>query len=231
MFCTKCGTEHHGKFCPECGNPAIPPQQPVKPQQQYVTVNQPVVKTKRNGCLTAFLVVASIIVFISIIIPLMNGFFKAMEADTTTKADLADNGNTTNQLSESEIRQNYINSCELVNYRDLIRNPQNYVGKKLAVTGQISQYMAGGTFYEEGFSLYEDYDFSKQDTYLEKRWYIEYKQPQTNRILEDDVVTFYGEFTEMAELTLVLGRKEMYPELIAKYHVIHFIDEETTGVS
>lgn len=233
MFCTKCGTQMLGGYCLACGTPAILQQQPTRPQQQYATVNQPLTKKKNNGCLTAFVIVASIFVFVFII----GGIFSAIEPTSTTKSSTNDTGSiTTNQLSESDIRQDYIDNCEIVLYKDLNRNPQNYIGKKLAITGKISQYLAGGTFYEEGFALYEDYDLSKQDTYMQNRWYVNYEQPQTNRILENDIVTFYGEFSEMIELESIFGAKGLFPKMIAKYHVIQadeedIINSETTSIS
>lgn len=121
-------------------------------------------------------------------------------------------------------KASYIASCVDVPYNDLARNPDNYKGKKIKVTIEISQVMTGGWFTESGYRGYEDYELNFDDnaTYLKKEWYISYElQDNDTRILEDDVVTFYGEFNGTEEMERALTHTSDYvPNLTAQYYDI-----------
>ena len=119
-----------------------------------------------------------------------------------------------------ETREEYISSCQTVNFSELVRNPSNYTEKRVAVTGEISQFLSGGSFTEEAFVLFEDYEYDKQDTYLTQRWYILYVQPISDRIIVGDIVVFYGEFEKVMKTNTILGATMEAPRLIGKYHVI-----------
>lgn len=111
-----------------------------------------------------------------------------------------------------ETKESYIASCVSVSYSDLCRNPNDYIGKRISVTGEISTYSSGSLITADGFTLFEDYDISG-DSYYSNSWLIDFTQPEENRILEKDVVTFYGEFKGLVDLTF--GMDE--PELTAVY--------------
>lgn len=122
-------------------------------------------------------------------------------------------------------KESFIANCVEVPYKDLARTPDNYKGKKIKVTIQVNQVMTGGFLTESGYRGYEDYDFNWEDensTYLEKEWYISYELPDgESKILENDVVVFYGEFTGAEEMKRALtGTTDYVPNLSAKYHQI-----------
>lgn len=122
-------------------------------------------------------------------------------------------------------KESFIANCVEVPYKDLARTPDNYKGKKIKVTIQVNQVMTGGLLTESGYRGYEDYDFNWEDensTYLEKEWYISYELPDgESKILENDVVVFYGEFTGAEEMKRALtGTTDYVPNLSAKYHQI-----------
>lgn len=122
-------------------------------------------------------------------------------------------------------KEQFIANCVEVPYKDLARNPDDYKGKNIKVKIQISQVMSGGWFTESGYRGYEDYDFDLDDdsaTYLKKEWYISYELDDgESKILEDDVVIFYGEFNGAEKMERALtGTTDYVPNLNAKYYEI-----------
>lgn len=117
----------------------------------------------------------------------------------------------TPSTTSTAAKANYIASCEVIDYNDLCRNPNDYVGKRIAVTGQISSYSSGNLAVASGFTLFEDYSLSESSFY-QKSWLIDFTQPESNRILKDDIVTFYGTFSGMVDL--VIGTDEPKMEAV-----------------
>lgn len=91
--------------------------------------------------------------------------------------------------SKSMSEQDFKNACVTVDYKELFRNSDDYLDKKVKFTGQIQQvvtdsdstgkYLISVT-YSDGFwddNIYVVLDRTNTDT----------------KFLEDDVVTFYGE--------------------------------------
>lgn len=74
MFCTNCGKEFEGKFCPECGTPTTSNVEHVYPMQEREQFSGPDIvdppKTKKKapkGCLIAVLVFLGIVVLIGVL--------------------------------------------------------------------------------------------------------------------------------------------------------------------
>lgn len=125
----------------------------------------------------------------------------------------------------TESREEYIANCVEVAYKDLARTPDQYKGQKVKVKIEISQVMNGGWLTDSGYRGYEDYDldFENPDsTYLEKEWYISYEIAEGEpKILENDVVYFYGEYAGTEEMKRALtGSTDYVPKLNAVYHDI-----------
>ena len=118
--------------------------------------------------------------------------------------------------------QEYIKSCQSVPYKDLLRNPDSYKGQKIKITVEIQQIMSGGIFTDGGFRAYEDYDISVGDTFLQKEWYINGSvSDSSTKILKDDIVVFYGEFSGTETIKRALtGVKEEVPCIDFEYYTI-----------
>ena len=114
------------------------------------------------------------------------------------------------EISEQE----YKDSAIVIDYNNLAREPDKYMGTILAVTVDIAQTMTGGLLSEAGYRAYESL-FSDE-------WWIKYEIPKdAPRILDKDKVTFYGEFMGLKSITRALtNTKDYVPQLDAKYYEI-----------
>ena len=111
---------------------------------------------------------------------------------------------TCSTVSESGYKQ----SCERISYDNLARDPDTYEGKRVKFTGEVVQVMEGEyiTSFRINISKYSD------------TVYVLYSPDDGDpRILEDDSVTFYGEYTGLYTYTTVLGASVTIPSVVAKY--------------
>lgn len=124
---------------------------------------------------------------------------------------------------EEEERKKELESYKSITYKELVRNPEKYKGQKIKITVEIQQIMEEGILKSGGYRAYEDYDISEGDTWLQKEWYIDMiPSDGDGRILEDDIVTFYGEYSGLTEVKRALtGAKEQIPTIKVKYSQIH----------
>lgn len=110
------------------------------------------------------------------------------------------------QEREEEAERQDPNSYESVDYITLARNPENYVGKKLKFSGEILQVIEGDSNTEYRLAVNNDYDnvvymsISNDDL------------PQ--RILEEDLVTVYGESTGKITYESTLGGNITIPSMV-----------------
>lgn len=112
------------------------------------------------------------------------------------------------QKEEDKITK-YKTEAEVIQYEDIVRNPDDYIGHVIYVDLNVSQVLVGGALTESGYYGKEGND----------EWYVHYELEEgESRILEDDKVRFYGEFTGLAEMKRALtGTKVLIPRLDAKY--------------
>lgn len=121
---------------------------------------------------------------------------------TTTQEESTsniDSDSTDEQKEETLSPDEYKAQCEEASYNDVMRNPDDYAGKKLKITVQIfsvSDKWSTGKYYkaytDDGSGHYFDkmvWIFDKRDE--DADGYV--------KLLEDDIVTFYGEFNGLQE--------------------------------
>lgn len=152
-------------------------------------------------------------------------------ATTTTKAITTTKSEAELKIETQKEKEKYISKCIEISYNDLARNPNKYIGEKLKITVEVSQILSGYLFSSNGYRCYEDYDIYSDDTYFEKEWYIDYYLDENEpRILEDDVITFYGTYEGTVGLERSLtGTTEYIPNLDAKYcEIITDTDNKST---
>ena len=103
-------------------------------------------------------------------------------------------------LSEDE----YKAECETVKYKDLCRYPDQYAGKKITITGKVQQIMdANWLSSDKAWRVQTDND--GYGYYLDDEYYAIDKRPSDAiKVLQDDIVVIYGEFTGMTNVTRAL---------------------------
>lgn len=106
--------------------------------------------------------------------------------------------------------QQYKNKCQSVEYSQVERNPSEFEGMMIKVTGEVIQVSEG---YFNSITLRID---SSGDI-----WYATYKRNDNDeRILEDDIITVYGECEGVETYRSVLGSSVTIPAIDIAYFII-----------
>ena len=106
----------------------------------------------------------------------------------------------------------YKNSCIKYSYRDLLRNPSDYTGKKAYFYGKILQ-KVGSTQYRVGIdcSRYNYISGYHCDNTIYVTYYGE------SNLIEDDMVELWGTMDGTQTYTTVMGASVTIPKFYAKY--------------
>lgn len=119
---------------------------------------------------------------------------------------------STNETSEEqeESEYDYKASCQEYAYKDVLRNPDEYIGERIKVTVKIS------SVHEESWSNDCKYYFAYSDDgsgwYFENRYGVfDRREEQNPKLLEDDIITVYGEIAETEETqSLIVNSEEIF---------------------
>lgn len=118
------------------------------------------------------------------------------------------------ELTDEEKENWYKKVCQTIAYEDIARNPNDYIGQRVRVTGEVIWCHQEASS-EKDYSVYMIYTKKSYGYYLEDMFSIviyNYDQP---RILSGDIITFYGEVTGLMD-----EYGESYPCLEAIYYDI-----------
>lgn len=138
----------------------------------------------------------------------------AENTQATTKATAATTEKTTKKPKLS--KKEYKEKCKKIAYKDLARTPDKYVGKKVKFTGEVIQVIesvwGSETQYRISVSK-EEWGYTSDEVI-----YVTYEIPEdAPRILEDDIVTFYGEADGLCTYESAMGGQISIPQVKAKY--------------
>ena len=116
-------------------------------------------------------------------------------------------------LTEEEIAQLYKDGCQSIAYDSLARTPGEYEGERVKFSGYVVQVCseAQSELYYSAYRVatsgrYDNVVFVKVDNY-----------GSGTRILEDDYITFYGEFDGLYSYETVMGATMTIPSVLAEY--------------
>ena len=129
---------------------------------------------------------------------------------------------TTEEPIETE--EEYKASCQEYNYKDVLRNPDDYIGKRIFITIEIS------SVFSEDWSTPIKYYFGNSKSSEDSEYYygdryavFDYRYDNSLKLLQDDVITVWGEISKPQETTsLIVNSEELfcidmkYVELIAE---------------
>ena len=114
--------------------------------------------------------------------------------------------------------QDYKSSCKTIDYKELCRYPDKYEGTDISVKVKVQQVMDVSTFStDKAWRALTDnngYGWYADDEY----YMIDKRSEDTVKILEDDVVVVYGEFTGLEKITRALtGNTDELPKVKVRY--------------
>lgn len=128
----------------------------------------------------------------------------------------------TTTVENRETEEEYKTTCEEYVYKDVLRNPEEYVGKRIKVTVKIASVHEASWLnnvkYYFAFTN-DEYDLWFGDMY----GVFDMREEQNPKLLEDDVITVYGEIAEPQETTSEIVKSEEVFCIDMKY--IDFISE------
>lgn len=118
------------------------------------------------------------------------------------------------EISEDD----YKAECQTVDYKELCRYPEKYEGTKIVVKVKVSQIIdANFSGSEKAWRTYTDnsgYGFYADDEY----YMLDKRGGDAVKILDDDIITVYGEFTGLEKITRALtSTTDELPRIEVKY--------------
>ena len=115
--------------------------------------------------------------------------------------------------TDAEKAQEYKSSCTAgYSYTELARDPNTYVGKNAKFTGKVIQVSEGLD------STVMRVDVTQGKYSWDDTLYVTYTPKDgESRILEDDIITIYGEMQPLKTYTTVMGASVSIPAIDAKY--------------
>lgn len=108
------------------------------------------------------------------------------------------------------LEKEYIGDCSTYKYKDVLRNPNKFIGKKIKVKVKISSIhkksLLGNTKYYFAYSNDED------DMWCGNEYVIfDKRSKQKPKLLEDDIIEVYGEIAEPEEtVSVIMNSSEVF---------------------
>lgn len=117
-------------------------------------------------------------------------------------------------------KKNFIAGCKTYSYKNVMRNPDKYVGKKIKIKCQISQIQEGGFFSKKYFRCYS---YSGYGIYAENEYILfDERISSSPKLLDDDIITAYGTIEKPEEITRALtGTNDEVFTINMKYVKLH----------
>lgn len=117
-------------------------------------------------------------------------------------------------MSAAEIKKAYINKCsDGYTYEKIARDPEKYKGKYAKIRGEVIQVVEDGNDYTLRVNITQG-NYYWSDTIL-----VTYTKQSSkeSRILEDDIITMYGQLGGTYTYETVMGSSLTVPILYAEY--------------
>ena len=226
MKCQTCATEYEGNFCPNgCNAPKTCPCC----KTSYVGLfcpngcNSPHKKSKRPIYKKWWFWLIIGFVFFIIIIGVSGDDSDSGPATELSSSEISSKPTQTenvtsqhSQLSYEEILATY----EEIDYQTLARNPNSHKGKKYKFIGKVIQVVEptfGNTVQLRVNVTKETNEYIDYITWNDTI-YTTVKLPKdSDRILEDDIIVFYGECDGLYTYESVLGSSISLPKINIEY--------------
>lgn len=195
--CKHCGAEiaSSAKACPQCGGKNKPP---IYKRWWFIAIIVLIVLSAIGGSGSGSDSSAS-------------SSKATSKASTSTASSVA---SVVPEISEDD----YKAECQTVDYKELCRYPEKYEGTKIVVKVKVSQIIdANFSGSEKAWRTYTDnsgYGFYADDEY----YMLDKRGDDAVKILDDDIITVYGEFTGLEKITRALtSTTDELPRIEVKY--------------
>ena len=140
-----------------------------------------------------------------------------MVVNIFSSPNINESSNTVSDVDSEQVvisPEEYKASCGSIAYKDIARNPNNYIGQKVVFNGKVIQVQ------ESGKRVVLRVNVSKGEYGMwDDTVYIDYQKKDENesRVLEEDIITMYGEIKGIKDYTAVLGNQISIPHIKAEY--------------
>lgn len=195
--CKHCGAEiaASAKVCPQCGGKNKPP---IYKRWWFIAIIVLIVLSAIGGSGSSSDSSAS-------------GSKATSKASASTASSAA---SVAPEISEDD----YKAECQTVDYKELCRYPEKYEGTKIVVKVKVSQIIdANFSGSEKAWRTYTDnsgYGFYADDEY----YMLDKRGGDAVKILDDDIIVVYGEFTGLEKITRALtSTTDELPRIEVKY--------------
>ena len=192
--CKHCGAEiaASAKVCPQCGGKNKPP---IYKRWWFIAI------------------------IVLIVLSAIGGSSSSSDGSASSSTTKASASTASSVASVPEIsEEDYKTECQTVDYKELCRYPEKYEGTKIVVKVKVSQIIdTNFSGSEKAWRTYTDnsgYGFYADDEY----YMLDKRGGDAVKILEDDIITVYGEFTGLEKITRALtGTTDELPRIEVKY--------------
>ena len=195
--CKHCGAEiaASAKVCPQCGGKNKPP---IYKRWWFIAIIVLIVLSAIGGSGSS-------------------SDSSASSSKATSKASASTASSVASVVPEIS-EDDYKAECQTVDYKELCRYPEKYEGTKIVVKVKVSQIIdANFSGSEKAWRTYTDnsgYGFYADDEY----YMLDKRGGDAVKILDDDIITVYGEFTGLEKITRALtSTTDELPRIEVKY--------------
>lgn len=214
-YCAKCGEklQEGEKFCTKCGAQKEETKETVEKSQ----------KKKLPKPVKIILIILGVIILISLLTgeDQESQNKEEKEQSTTTEESTIEEPTIEEEIEEEPkiSKEDYMKSCQEISYEKLARYPDKYKGTKVKLTGEVIQVIESS--WTDSINLRvnvtkDEYGYW-DDTVLVDYTY----KTEGVKILEDDIITMYGQSEGTESYESVLGATITIPYVTAEYIIIH----------
>ena len=135
---------------------------------------------------------------------------KSKNPDEQQKVKTNPSQKPSKKKTEAEKKKKYVKSCTSYNYKDVLRNPDKYIGnrvkEKLKISSVHEKSWLNSTKYYFAYSN-DEYDLWTGNEYV----IFDKRKKQSPKLLEDDIIEVYGEIAEPEDtVSLIVNSSEVF---------------------
>ena len=159
-----------------------------------------------NEVLKHIVIVFAVIIFVGFV---ASNSQEENIAQNSSQSDTTENTTEEKKTDTNISEEEYKKLCKEYNYKDVLRNPENYIGEKIVITLEIS------SVHEKSLSNPTKYYFAYSESepesgfYFGDRYGVFDKRENTDlKLLKDDVIKVYGEIADPQQTQSIIVMSE-----------------------